>query len=212
MPEPAPPRPCWDRWADLYGLQERLEGDALDALVELLARHGPAGGPLLDVATGSAALLHSLARSEAPPRRAVGLDSSPRMLARAGRLPAGWSVGEGDARELPFADGEFNVVTAAYLLHTLDRSDRDRVLAEARRVLAPGGWLGVVTVVRPAARPGRMLMSAVDAAAGLSNGLLSGLRTLEPRAELEEAGFVPVAARRTVRGYPSLSLVAMRGD
>lgn len=212
VPELAPPRPSWDRWANLYGLQEWLEGDALNALVELLARRGSPDGSLLDVATGRGALLHSLARSERPPRRAIGIDTSPRMLAGVGGLPAGWRVGEGDARELPFADGEFTVVTAAYLLHTIERSDRDRFLAEAHRVLAPGGCLGVVTVVRPAAWPGRIVMDAVDTAAELSNGLLAGLRTLDPRAELERAGFVPVAGRRTARGYPSLSMVATRGD
>lgn len=207
---PTTPRPTWDRWAGLYGAQEVLERVALDALAELLARYGPARGPLLDVATGRGAMLRALARSASPPSRAIGIDASPRMLAGVGALPPGWSVVEADASRLPFADGEFTTATAAYLLHTLDLPDRLSVLTELQRVLAPGCLIGVITIAPPATGATRPLLRALSAAADRSGGALVGLRSLDPRAELEAAGFDPLAGRITTRGYPSMSVVASR--
>ena len=47
----------------------------------------------------------------------------------------------GDATQLPLADGSIDVVLSNYCLHHLRDADKRRALAEARRVLAPGGRL-----------------------------------------------------------------------
>jgi SAM-dependent methyltransferase len=49
----------------------------------------------------------------------------------------------GDARRLPFEDGEFDAVLAAWMLYHVP--DLDRALAEIARVLRPGGRLVAVT-------------------------------------------------------------------
>jgi ubiquinone/menaquinone biosynthesis C-methylase UbiE len=49
----------------------------------------------------------------------------------------------GDVQELPFADGDFDVVLAAWMLYHVP--DLDRGLAEIARVLKPGGRLVAVT-------------------------------------------------------------------
>ena len=67
----------------------------------------------------------------------VGADLSAEMLALAPR-GEGLSFCRASAEELPFADGTFDVVTVCQALHWLDRR---RFLAEARRVLRPGGLL-----------------------------------------------------------------------
>lgn len=201
--------PNWDRGAALYGLQEGLERPALGALAAMLARR-PWDGPLLDVATGTGAMLEALAALPGPPPGAVGVDASTPMLARVGALPPGWRVIEADARELPFEDGEFTAATAAYLLHTLDCGDRASVLAEARRVLRRGGRLGLVTVAEPRGILGRPLLGPLSRLAARSHGALVGLRALDPREELRAAGFDLLAARRVSRGYPSLCVVAER--
>jgi ubiquinone/menaquinone biosynthesis C-methylase UbiE len=69
------------------------------------------------------------------------VDLSPRMaeLARA----RGISARQGDVQELPFADGSFDTVVAAWMLFHVP--DLDRGLAEIERVLAPGGFLVAVT-------------------------------------------------------------------
>ena len=51
-------------------------------------------------------------------------------------------VVEGDATALPFDDARFSSVVCMTMLHHLhDAAAQDRLLAEARRVLLPGGVL-----------------------------------------------------------------------
>ena len=69
------------------------------------------------------------------------VDISPRMVELArGR---GIDAREGDAQDLPFADGTFDTVIAAWMLYHV--ADVDRALAEFARVLRPGGALVAVT-------------------------------------------------------------------
>jgi len=49
----------------------------------------------------------------------------------------------GDVQELPFADGEFDVAIAAWMLYHVP--DLERGIAELARVLRPGGRLVVAT-------------------------------------------------------------------
>lgn len=50
------------------------------------------------------------------------------------------TITRGDATAMPFADGAFSAVLCFTMLHHLDTPElQDRVLAEAARVLAPGG-------------------------------------------------------------------------
>jgi SAM-dependent methyltransferase len=69
------------------------------------------------------------------------VDLSPRMveLARA----RGIDAQEGDAQELPFADGAFDTVVAAWMLYHVP--DLDSALGEFARVLTTGGALIAVT-------------------------------------------------------------------
>jgi len=72
------------------------------------------------------------------------VDLSPRMveLARARGLDAQ----VGDVQELPFADGTFDTVVAAWMLYHVP--DVDHALAEIARVLQTGGALIAVTTAR----------------------------------------------------------------
>jgi SAM-dependent methyltransferase len=65
----------------------------------------------------------------------VCVDSSPAAVAAA--RERGLDAREADARELPFEDGSFDVVTCNHTLYHL--ADPDRALAELARVLRPGG-------------------------------------------------------------------------
>jgi SAM-dependent methyltransferase len=69
------------------------------------------------------------------------LDLSPRMVELA--QARGIDAREGDAQELPFADGTFDTVVAAWMLYHVP--DVDRALAEFARLLIPGGALIAVT-------------------------------------------------------------------
>jgi ubiquinone/menaquinone biosynthesis C-methylase UbiE len=158
---------------------------------------------LLDVATGTGGLLRELAVRDGP-RQAweVGVDRSASMLAVAREhLPGDWPLVRGDARQLRFEDGSFDVATVCYLLHLLAPGDRRRVLEEMARVLRPGGRAVTVTVEarRPVTRALLVLLPR-----------RSGLRPLDPADEFQAAGLRPIRARFVRSGWPSLCLLGER--
>jgi ubiquinone/menaquinone biosynthesis C-methylase UbiE len=194
----------WSRLAPAYERQLRLERPALRALLDLLSVGGHE--VLLDVGTGTGGLLRELERRGERPARAVGVDASWAMLGRSPPLPSGWEFVVADARRLPFEDASFDVATAAFLLHVLDVRARGQVIVELRRVLRPGGRLGVITFAPPR-RP--RLWRALEVLSA-SSGPLAGARPLDPTPALLAAGFDPREARRVRRGYPSLCVTARR--
>lgn len=145
--------------------------------------------PLLDAARGADRVLELgvgtgrlLAQVRAPVR--VGVDVAPAMLAQArGR---GLLLALADGERLPFADRTFDAVVAGK--GVLRYLDPGRALAEAARVLRPGGALAVhqygartFTLLgrRPTTAPGRWELAStaelVDRAAA------HGLRVTELR-------------------------------
>ena len=204
----ATPAVDWSAVAPWYDWQRPLQRAPLRAAVELVDPRRD--DVLLDVATGTGGLLRELARRENRPGRAIGVDVSAAMLARIPPLPDEWSVTEGDARGLDFADGEFSVATAAYLLHVVASADRGDIIGEVLRVLRPGGRFVTVTPAHPRTRLARMLYAPLAAAAGSSIGPAAGLRPLDPRQDLAEAGFTIAGARYVSRGFPSLCILATR--
>jgi SAM-dependent methyltransferase len=92
------------------------------------------GMRLLDVATGPGYVAARAAELRAD---AVGLDFSETMLAHARSKAPGVEFLRGDATALPFADESFDAVVAAFLL--LHLGTPERAVAEAARVLRPGG-------------------------------------------------------------------------
>ncbi len=109
-------------------------------LVERLAL--TPGDRMLDIATGTGIVLRT-AREQVPDlKRATGLDMSPGMLQVAReRAGEGFEFIEGDATQLPFADGEFDVVTCQQGLQFVP--ERGKALAEMRRVGSGGGRVAV---------------------------------------------------------------------
>jgi ubiquinone/menaquinone biosynthesis C-methylase UbiE len=100
--------------------------------IELL-RPAP-GATVVDVGCGAARAVAELAAGGA---RAIGVDPNPDMLGAARRRFPGIDVRAADAAELPLGDGEAHGYRADKVYHVLP--DPHAALAEARRVLAPGG-------------------------------------------------------------------------
>ena len=127
-------------WDEMGALTLPAEA-VVQALVALLPDDP---GRLLDIGTGTGALLEQVAPRV---RTAIGIDASRSMLALARtRLARGGlghcSVRLGDMYRLPFADGAFDVAVVQMVLHYAE--DPAGAIAEAARVLRPGGHLIVV--------------------------------------------------------------------
>ena len=103
----------------------------LEANLDALRKQSP-GGHLLDLGTGGG-LVTRCARGIFDLR--VGVDVSPLIL-RIAETDSDMGVAA-DAEHLPFRDGSFDTVTCFAVLHHL--YEPEKVLAEAARVLKPGG-------------------------------------------------------------------------
>jgi demethylmenaquinone methyltransferase/2-methoxy-6-polyprenyl-1,4-benzoquinol methylase len=111
----------------------------------------PSASAALDVCCGTGDFSLSLVKAFGPALRLTGADLSGPMLATArARLPGAAFV-QAEAKELPFPDGSFDLVTISFATRNLNL-DRDRLLAalrEFRRVLKPGGLFLNLETTRP---------------------------------------------------------------
>ncbi len=165
----------WSAYLDAYhqerpGITEDLLALAQDdglTPYAWAAQAVPPGGVVLDVCCGSAPLRPLLV-----PGRYVGVDLSPAELSLA--AARGLDVVRGDAAELPIATGAVDSLVVSMALQLVPF---DRTLAEAARVLRPGGVLvALVPVSRPLSRADRWryarLSLALRTAVGYPNDAL----------------------------------------
>jgi ubiquinone/menaquinone biosynthesis C-methylase UbiE len=122
--------PEYDDWYLGRGLFEPRDREGWDAelgrLFSVIGALGP--GRTLDVACGTGFLTRHL-RGDV-----VALDQSPRMLEEAHRQAPSATIVEGDAFALPFVDQAFDRVFTGHFYGHLEQPERERFLAEARRV------------------------------------------------------------------------------
>jgi len=102
------------------------------------------GERVLDIGSGPGFLACEMASAVGASGSVTGIDPSEAMISVAGRrqAPDHVTFRPGDATDLPFADGEFDVVTSTQVYEYV--ADMPRALAEAHRVLRPGGRLLVL--------------------------------------------------------------------
>lgn len=147
----------YDAEAEVYD-ESRGGVQRARAAAEAVARLVSPPGRLVDVAGGTGIVTAELAATGFD---VLVTDVSAGMLAVAtGRLPGREIVATAD--RLPLADAAVDVVTMVWLLHLLPIPVADAALAEAARVLRPGGHL-VATVDKDLAH-GRVRRTGADAA------------------------------------------------
>jgi demethylmenaquinone methyltransferase / 2-methoxy-6-polyprenyl-1,4-benzoquinol methylase len=139
-------RAMFDRIAPVYDAMNRVMTAGLDqrwrrATARAAVRPGDS---VLDACCGTGDLAVAAAREGG---RVTGVDFSERMLERARRKAPELEWVEGDLLALPFADASFDAATVGFGIRNVD--DLERGLAELRRVLRPGGRLGVLEITQP---------------------------------------------------------------
>jgi demethylmenaquinone methyltransferase/2-methoxy-6-polyprenyl-1,4-benzoquinol methylase len=136
----------FDRIAPVYDLMNRTMTAGLDGRWRRLTAEAVVrpGDLVLDACCGTGDLALAGARAGGV---MTGLDFSERMLARARRKSDAIEWVEGDLLALPFADGHFDAVTVGFGIRNVPELHDG--LRELRRVLRPGGRLGVLEIVRP---------------------------------------------------------------
>jgi ubiquinone/menaquinone biosynthesis C-methylase UbiE len=171
-----------DLFLPLYDPVNRLVGTdrARRALIDQ-ARLA-AGQKILDVGCGTGTLAVQILRSS-PGVEVTGLDPDPKALARAKRKAerAGVTVrfDEGFADELPYADASFDRVFSSMMFHHVETGEKEAMLREVGRVLAPGGSFHLMDVAGPDKSPGlleRLLHSHARLKDNLEGRILSWMR------------------------------------
>lgn len=119
-------------------------------------------GSVLDVACGPGILSAAIAKTA---REVVAFDLTPAMLKKAAQRCAEAGVKnvtfrEGNAVELPFANGAFDAVVTRLSVHHFDRPDR--VMSEIFRVLRPGGNFVVADVISSEVPAESELQNAIE--------------------------------------------------
>jgi SAM-dependent methyltransferase len=147
----------WDKAADPYhhhwGV---LTQQSCEALLD--AAQVTAGRRVLDVATGAG---YVAAAAHARGAKVIGLDFSAVQVELAKRTYPAVDFREGDAENLPFDDGSFDAVVMGLCLLHLPHAERG--VAEAFRVLRPGGRFAATVWAKPEHNPGfRIVLGAIE--------------------------------------------------
>jgi len=139
-------RRMFDRIAPVYDAMNRVMTVGLDRrwrriTVEQVVRKGDR---VLDACcgTGDLALAARVRGADV-----VGLDFSERMLERARAKSHDIEWVRGDVLALPFDDASFDAVTVGFGVRNVD--DLEAGLHELRRVLRPGGRVGILEITHP---------------------------------------------------------------
>jgi ubiquinone/menaquinone biosynthesis C-methylase UbiE len=168
------------------------------------------GQKVLDLGSGGGLDVLLSARRVAPDGMAYGLDMTDEMLALAerNRLRAGVENArfmKGAIEDVPLPDGEVDVVISNCVINL--STDKDRVLAEAFRVLRPGGRFAVADIVLTRPLPAEWV-----SVVGLWTGCIAGALTkADYLVRLSAAGFANPSVQVT-REYTREDLAEMAGQ
>ncbi len=167
------------------------------------------GETVLDLGSGAGADVLISARRVGATGKAIGLDMTDEMLelARANAAEAGVANVEfvkGYLEDIPLADASVDVVISNCVINLA--GDKQRVLAEAARVLRPGGRFAVSDVI---ADEGMDEATRADMAA--YTGCIAGALTeAEFRAALTAAGLTDIEIRPTHRVHDQAASAIVR--
>jgi arsenite methyltransferase len=200
--------------AELYGAE--AQGATDDAVAASLGCGVPTavadlhpGEVVLDLGSGAGADVLISARRVSPGGRAIGLDMTDEMLELARRNAAAAGVGnveflQGYLEDIPLPDGSVDVVISNCVINLA--ADKNVVLAEAARVLRPGGRLAFSDVIAD-----EDMNQATKADMAEWTGCIAGALTqAEFTQALSTAGFTNIEIRPTHRVHPHAQAAIIR--
>jgi ubiquinone/menaquinone biosynthesis C-methylase UbiE len=167
------------------------------------------GETVLDLGSGAGADVLISAQRVGPTGKAIGLDMTDEMLAlaRANAVEAGVANAEflkGYIEEIPLPDASVDVVISNCVINLA--GDKHKVLAEAARVLKPGGRVAVSDVIA-----GEDMDEATRADMAAYTGCIAGALTeAEFRDALTAAGLTDIEIRATHRVHEHATSAIVR--
>jgi SAM-dependent methyltransferase len=203
--------------ADLYG-PDATDGAPEAAVAASLGCGVPTavadlypGEVVLDLGSGAGADVLISARRVAPGGKAIGLDMTTEMLDLARRNAAEAGVDnvefiQGYLEDIPLPDGSVDVVISNCVLNLA--ADKNVVLAEAARVLRPGGRLAFSDVIAD-----EDMDETTKADMAQWTGCIAGALTQSEFADaLDAAGFTQIQIRPTHRVHAHAQAAIIRAS
>lgn len=202
-------RRVYDRIGRIQDLQAVYEHRAINALLahaDFAHAHA-----VCEFGHGTGALAERLLRDELPSDgRYTGIDISPHMHELATRRLERYAdrveLRLGNALlQLPYPDASFDRFLAAYVLDLLSPGDITRTLAEAHRLLVPGGLLCLASLTSGTTRPSRLLTRAWETLWSLKPALVGGCRPITITDHLDPTAW-------TLRHHQTITTLAITSD
>lgn len=164
----------------------------------------PANGRWLDVGCGTGAFTE-LVLARAAPENIIGIDPSPAQVEHARRtvMAPQADFRAGDATDLPFATGAFDIVASALVIHFFP--DRPKAFREMLRVTKPGGIVAGYTW--------RKSPTIVDAPYGpLARGMIEIAGDVMISPAVPEATPDGLNATLTAEGYADIDITTVEAS
>ncbi len=155
---------------------------------------------LLDLGCGPGSLLRVLHKKH-PSNKLIGLDIDSKILKIAqSRLSNKIKLIESSAIATPLPNNSFDVVISTLAIHHLQSADKERMIAEAHRILKTGGHFFLFDYTKPYSSFGRIFVALFRKSENMDNAL-EGKYT----EWMKKAGFKEV--KSIYRNYGMLELL-----
>jgi ubiquinone/menaquinone biosynthesis C-methylase UbiE len=203
----------YDRFGNLMNTQAFYEDPSHDVLIAHAAFDRAT--TVFELGCGTGRLAERLLERELPLAASyVGTDLSDTMVRLARRSLLPWQgraqvIQSDGAIHIPLPDHIASHVVSTYVLEMLPESDAREVVAEARRVLAPGGSLCLLALTRGTSVASRVLCSVWEGLYRLHASMVGGCHPITLEAYLDPAQWTIDYRAVIVRyGVPSELLIA----
>lgn len=192
-----PPSEIYERF-----MVPAIFGRWAEILLELVAPQP--GERLLDLACGTGIVARTAVPMVQPGGEVFGVDFNPAQIATARSIDSSIDWREGDAGSLSFADQEFDLVVCQQGFMFFP--DRVQAVQEIRRVLKPGGRVGIAVWSTIDKAPGYLaLVHALERRVGSS-----AARLMDDLTALSDSG--EVSRFFADGGFPNAEMVTLSND